>query len=57
MNKGELIRVLTENKEKLRQLRFELTAGKVKNVREIRGIRKDIARINSLVGSYKEEAK
>jgi len=32
-------------KEKLSGLRFKLAANKVKNVREIRSIRKDIARI------------
>lgn len=41
----ELQRLLQEDREKLRQLRFDLSAGKVKNVREIRKIKKDIARI------------
>ncbi len=41
----ELQRILEENMEKLRQLRFDLISGKVKNVREIRMLRKDIARI------------
>lgn len=41
----ELQRILEENREKLRQLRFNLISGKVKNVREIRMLRKDIARI------------
>lgn len=43
--KKELERLLREDQEKLRQLRFDLSAGKVKNVREIRKIKKDIARI------------
>lgn len=47
--KKQLQQVLNEKKEKLRQLRFNLTAGKVKNVREIREIRKDIARISTLL--------
>ncbi|MCH7534512.1 MAG: 50S ribosomal protein L29 [Bacteroidetes bacterium] len=42
---GELQKTLAQKREKLRQLRFNLTAGKVKNVREIRSTRKDIARI------------
>jgi len=41
----ELQRILKEDREKLRQLRFNLISGKVKNVREIRMLRKDIARI------------
>ena len=49
-NKEELQRILTEDRERLRVLRFDLAAGKVKNVREIRKIRKDIARILTLLG-------
>jgi large subunit ribosomal protein L29 len=56
MNKGELQRVLQEKREKLRQLRFDLAAGKVKNVREIRETRKDIARLLTLL-KEKESAK
>jgi len=41
----ELQKTLKESREKLRQLRFDLAAGKVKNIREIRTIKKDIARI------------
>ncbi len=43
--KKELQRLLQNNQDKLRQLRFDLASGKVKNVREIRQIKKDIARI------------
>jgi len=48
-SKKELEKILHENKEKLRQLRFDLSAGKVKNVREIRQIKKDIARILTII--------
>lgn len=48
-SKEELQKLLQENREKLRQLRFDLMAGKVKNVREIRMIKKDIARILTLL--------
>ena len=41
----ELKKTLQDNREKLRELRFNLKSGKVKNVREIRKIKKDIARI------------
>lgn len=40
--------MLQDNREKLRQLKFDLASGKVKNVREIRQIKKDIARILTL---------
>jgi len=43
--KGELEKILADSRERLSQLRFDLAAGKVKNVREIRKIKKDIARI------------
>lgn len=38
-----------EKRERLRALRFDLAAGKVKNVREIRQIKKDVARILTLL--------
>jgi large subunit ribosomal protein L29 len=46
--KAELKRLLSENREKLRALRFNLASGKLKNVREIRYLKKDIARILTL---------
>jgi len=48
-SKEELQRFLQEKREKLRILRFDLASGKVKNVREIREIKKDIARIITLL--------
>ena len=50
-SKLELQKLLQDNRERLRQLRFDLAAGKVKNVREIRLIKKDIARILTLLKS------
>jgi len=44
-SKKELQKLLQDNQDRLRQLRFDLASGKVKNVREIRQIKKDIARI------------
>jgi len=44
MGKGELLRTLDSDREKLRGLRFDLAAGKVKNVREISALKKNIAR-------------
>ena len=48
-SKPELQKLLTELRERLRQLRFDLAAGKVKNVREIHQIKKDIARALTLL--------
>jgi len=47
-SKEEMKKLLQDDREKLRQLRFDLSAGKVKNVREIRNIKKEIARILTL---------
>ncbi len=46
---SELQKILQESREKLRQLRFDLVAGKVKNVREIRHLKKEIARILTIL--------
>ena len=52
MPQDMLKRTLAEKRESLRQLRFDLTAGKVKNVRQIREIKKDIARILTLLKQH-----
>jgi large subunit ribosomal protein L29 len=56
-SKKELREVLAEKREKLRELRFELAAGKVKNVREIRIIKKDIARILTFLSEINSDRK
>jgi large subunit ribosomal protein L29 len=43
--KEDLNHALKEKREKLFQLKFDLASGKIKNVREIRQVKKDIARI------------
>ncbi len=48
-SKLELQKLLQDSREKLRQLRFDLASGKVKNVREIRMTRRDIARILTII--------
>ncbi len=50
--KDELQKTLEDDREKLRQLRFDLSAGKVKNVREIRKIKKEVAQILTLLKTY-----
>ena len=44
-SKKELESMLLAQREHLRNLRFDLASGKVKNVREIRELKKEIARI------------
>jgi len=45
LSKKELENLLLEKRERVWQLRFGLTQKKVKNTREIKEIKKDIARI------------
>lgn len=47
--KSELQKTLQDSREKLRQLRFDLAAGKVKDIREIRRVKKDIARMLTIL--------
>jgi len=53
-SKKELQRLLQNSQDKLRQLRFDLTSGKVKNVKEIRQVKKDIARILTILCQKKD---
>lgn len=48
-SKTELLKLLSDEREKLRQLRFDLAGGKIKNVREIRKTKKEIAQILTLL--------
>jgi len=45
----ELNQLLSESQKKLRELRFNLASGKVKNVRIIHILKKDIARILTIL--------
>ena len=47
--KNELQKLLQDERDNLRQFRFDLSAGKVKNVRQIRKVKKDIARILTIL--------
>ena len=51
--KSELEALVRDSREKLRQLYFDLSAGKVKNVREIRRMKKEIARTLTLIRNIK----
>jgi ribosomal protein L29 len=46
---AELSRLAREGTEKLQALRFDLAAGKVKNVNELRVLRKNIARMQTFI--------
>lgn len=48
-SKSELVKMVFEKKNYLLSLRFDLSGGRVKNIREIRGTKKDIARIKTLL--------
>lgn len=49
MNKKEIMKELEEKKEDLRAKKFNLSSGKVKNVKEVEEIKKDIARIKTII--------
>jgi len=48
---AELHKILRDEKEKLRELKFNLAAGKVKNANDLKNIRKQIARILTILNS------
>ena len=50
-------KLLRESRERLRLLRFDLAAGKVKNVGELRALRKDIARIMTFIKFVETKSK
>lgn len=53
--KEELNQLLSESQKKLRELRFNLASGKVKNVRTIRVLKKNIARILTILNEKSED--
>jgi large subunit ribosomal protein L29 len=50
-NKGELGKLLNEKREKVRKLRFDIATKQVKNNRELRNEKKDIAKILSIINN------
>jgi ribosomal protein L29 len=50
-NVTELTKVLDERRARLWSLRVELGSGKVKNVREIRRVKRDIARLLTILNN------
>lgn len=51
-SKKELQKMLIDHRERLRSLKFNLAAGKVKNIREIRELKKEVARILTLLKQH-----
>ena len=54
---AELQKVVVDGTERLRALRFDLAAGKVKNVAELREVRKQIARAKTFLHAQASSAK
>ncbi len=52
---SELQRLLRETRDKLRELRFKDGAKQLKNVRDIRKIKKEIARILTLLNNKQSD--
>jgi len=52
-SKAKLKELLIKRRARLRTLRFDLASAKVKNVREIRFLRRDIARILTILQETK----
>jgi ribosomal protein L29 len=46
---ADLARMIRETNEKLRVLRFDLAAGKVKNVSELHKLKKNVARMHTFI--------
>ena len=56
-SKEELEKVVNDLRKKLQELRFDLVSGKVKNVREIRKTRKEIARTLTILAEKQHKNK
>lgn len=51
----ELKRTLINLRDKLRELRFNLTGGKVKNIKEVHQTKKNIARVLTLLKQHEKK--
>lgn len=52
-NIEELKRLLAEKREMVRKLRFEIASKQIKDVRNLRNSKKDVARILTLINELK----
>jgi len=48
-NDNELKRLLAENQKKIGELKFDLNSKKIKNVKEMSGLKRDVARILTIL--------
>ncbi|HOK20609.1 MAG TPA: 50S ribosomal protein L29 [Candidatus Paceibacterota bacterium] len=55
--KSELEKLLAQNREKMKELRFNLAFGKVKDISEIKKTKKTIAQILTLLNTQKDGTK
>jgi len=53
----ELNKLLVSGREKLRDLRFKVSQNQLKNIREVRALKKRIARISTLLNQKRKSAK
>jgi ribosomal protein L29 len=56
-SKGELKKLLVEKRKALHDFRFAFAGGKVKNVKEGKAARKDIARIMTAISLHDKQEK
>lgn len=56
-SENELQKILTENRERLRDLRFRVSQKQVKNIREIRVVKRTIARCLMLLKKFQNQPK
>jgi ribosomal protein L29 len=52
-DKKDLVKTLLEKREAIRKLRFGTTNSKTKNVKEGKGLRKEVARIMTELNAHK----
>ena len=55
-NKEELKKMLSEKRERTRKLRFDIASKQVKNNRELRNEKKDIARILTIINDLSHKS-
>ncbi|MDA3815425.1 MAG: 50S ribosomal protein L29 [Patescibacteria group bacterium] len=54
-NPEELKNILQDKKVELCQLRFEVKANQIQNHQQLKSVRRDIARIETILGESKEK--
>lgn len=54
-NQEELLRVLAERQEEIRKLSFDLAAGRVKNMSQAPQLRRDVARIKTILREHTQQ--